>query len=75
MKEEEKWKHIKELVVKAAEAMDKELIESPELKDKLTSPTFIRFNLKNWCQLTPGKSIIIGISSNKFMKVCRWKTR
>jgi hypothetical protein len=73
MQQEAKWKHIKEVVIKTAEAMNEELVKSPELKDKLTSPTFIRFNLKNWCQLTPGKSVIVGISGN-YMRVCRWKS-
>ncbi len=70
MSKEEKWKHIRPIVVEAAKAVEKELIESPELKDKLTSPTFIRFNLRNWSQLRPGKSVVIRITGN-YMLVCR----
>lgn len=68
---EEKWKLIKPVVVEAAKAMSKQLIENPELKDKLTTPTFIRFNLKNWSQLRAGKSVVIGITG-KYMLICRW---
>ena len=68
--EEKKWPTIKEMVQKQAALMERSLLENPSLKEHLTTPTFIRFNLRNWTQLKAGKSIIVGISGN-FMKVCR----
>ena len=74
MKAEAKWKHIEELVKAQARLMEDSLKKNPSLREQMSSPIFIRFNIRNWCQLTPGKSVVIGISG-KFMQVCRWKTQ
>ena len=69
---EVKWKTVKEMVEAQAVIMEDELKANPELKEKMTNPTFIRFTYDNWAALRPGKSIIVGISG-RYMKVARFK--
>lgn len=73
MTDQEKWVTIKSMVQQQAEVMRETLEKNPELKDWMTSPTFIRFTKENWSQLKPGKSVIIGITG-AFMIVCRWRS-
>lgn len=68
-----RWLEIKPMIEQQATIMKETLKKNPELKEWMTSPTFIRFTEKNWSQLRPGKSVIIGISKN-FMIVCRWRS-
>tara|TARA_A100001201_G_scaffold93089_2_gene81059 strand:- start:2231 stop:2461 length:231 start_codon:yes stop_codon:yes gene_type:complete len=74
MSPKEKWPTIKEMVKRQAALMEHSLLKDPSLKENLTTPTFIKFNMKNWSQLKAGKSIIVGISGN-YMKVCRMYTK
>lgn len=69
---EAKWKTAKEMVAAQAVIMEGKLKASPELKERMTNVTFVRFTYENWAALRPGKSIIVGISG-RYMKVARFK--